>query len=126
MSSRLPTSRAHDGSAAACPSRSRVSGGVLLLQLLVRGGRFAQHAVQFRDLLLGFRHATFELCSLLESSQQEALAFGQVVGKKVGVVHVTDDCNNSSEQEKTRSSIFSTSAAIPSPAATTVSQVKTA
>ena len=79
--------------------------GVLLLQLLVRGGRFAQHAVQVRHLLLGFRHATFELGGLLECSQQEALAFGQIVGKKVGAVHVTDDCNHSSEQEKPRSSI---------------------
>ena len=101
-------------------------GGVLLLQLLVRGGRFAQHAVQVRHLLLGFQNPAFELGGLLECSQQEALAFGQIVGKKVGAVHVTDDCSNSSEQEKPRSSIFSTNAAIPSPPAATVSQVNTA
>jgi len=73
---------------------------VLLLQLLVLGGRFAQHAVQVRYLLLGFRHATFELGGLLECSQQEALAFGQIVGKKVGAVHVTDNGSNLSKQEK--------------------------
>ena len=50
-------------------------GRVLLLQLLVRGGRFALHAVQFSYLLFRFHHATFELCGLLEGRQQEALAF---------------------------------------------------
>ena len=81
-------------------------GGVLLLQLLIRGGRFTQHAVEFRHLLLGFHHATFELGGLLECSQQEALAFGQIVGKKVGVIHVADYCSDSSEQEKPSSSTF--------------------
>jgi hypothetical protein len=57
------------------PGQFIEGGGVLLLQLLVRGGRFAQHAVEFRYLLLGFHHATFELCGLLERSQQEVLAF---------------------------------------------------
>ena len=100
-------------------------GGMLLLQLLVRGGRFAQHAVQFRHLLLGFHHATFELSGLLECRQQEALAFAQIVGKKVGAIHVADYCNNLFEQEKPSSSISSTDAAISSQPATTVSQVKT-
>jgi hypothetical protein len=48
---------------------------MLLLQLLVRGGRFAQHAVQFRHLLLGCQDSPFELGGLPEGSQQEALAF---------------------------------------------------
>ena len=69
-------------------------GGVLLLQRFVRGGRFAQHAVEFRYLLLRFRHATFELSGLLECRQQEALAFGEIVRKKVGAIHVADYCNN--------------------------------
>ena len=38
----------------------------------------------------------------------------QIVGKKVGVIHVADNCNNLSEQEKPSSSIPSTDAAIPS------------
>ena len=48
---------------------------MLLLHTSVRGGRFAQHAVEFRNLLLRFHHAAIELCGLLECRQQEPLAF---------------------------------------------------
>jgi hypothetical protein len=75
-------------------------GGVRLLQLLIRSGRFVQHTVQFRRPLLGLHHAPFALGGLLEGSQQEALALGQIVGKEVGAVHVADYCNNSFAQEK--------------------------
>jgi hypothetical protein len=40
------------------------------------------------------------------------LAFGEIVGKRVGAVHVTGYCSESSEQEK---GLSSTGAAIPSP-----------
>ena len=54
-------------------------GGVLLLQLFERGGRFVQHAVQFRDLLLRLHDSSLKLSGLLEGSQQELVAFGQIV-----------------------------------------------
>ena len=63
-------------------------GGVLLLQFLVRGGRFAQHAVQFRHLLLGggdtllrLGRLPLQLQRLLKSGQQESVAVGQIVRK---------------------------------------------
>ena len=75
-------------------------GGVLLLEQFVRSGCFAQHAVEFRYLLLRLHHATFELGGLLECRQQEPLAFTQIVRKKVGAIHVADYCNNRFAQEK--------------------------
>ena len=56
-------------------------GGVLLLEQSVRGGRFTQHAVEFRYLVLRFRHTTFEISGLLECRQQEAMALAQIVRK---------------------------------------------
>jgi hypothetical protein len=73
---------------------------------LIRSGRFLQHTILFRRPLLGLRHATFELSGLLEGSQQESLAFGEIVGKKVCSVHVAEYCSNSCKQEKPCSSFF--------------------
>ena len=40
------------------------------------------------------------------AGQQESLAFGEIVGKKVCSVHVAEYCSNSCEQEKPCSSFF--------------------
>ena len=48
----------------------------------------------------------FEVRGLLEGGQQQPLAFGEIVGKKVRSVHVAEYCSNSREQEKPSSSFF--------------------
>ena len=97
-----------------------------LLQLLVRGGRLVQHAAEFGHLLLGIDRATLKLCGLLESRQQELLALGKIVGKRVGVIHNADCFTDSCQSRKTTSQkTSSTDPAIPSPP-TPVSQVEAA
>ena len=58
--------------------------------------------LEFRHLLLGFRGTSLRLlqhcCSscidCLKGSQQKLVAFGQIVRQRVGVIHVTNCCNN--------------------------------
>ena len=64
------------------PSQFVECGGVLLLQLFVRGSRFVQHATEFRRLLLRLRgmslgvgNLLLKLHRLLEGGQQELVAF---------------------------------------------------
>ena len=61
---------------------------VFLYQLLMGGSGLIQYAVELR-------HLPLTLCGFLESSQQEVLAFAQIVGKKVGVIHNANGFSNS-------------------------------
>ena len=61
------------------PSQFLQRGGVLLLELFKRGRRFVQHAVQFRDLLLGRGNFLLKLYGLLVGGYQELVAFGQII-----------------------------------------------
>ena len=61
-------------------------GGVLLFEFFKRGGRFVQHTIQFRGLLLcfgrtllGFIGVLLKLHRLPIGSQQKLVAFGQVI-----------------------------------------------
>ena len=45
---------------------------------------------------------SLQLDGLVKSSQQEAVAFRYIVGKRVGVIHVTPSCNNSLRSRKTK------------------------
>lgn len=73
-------------SPASVPGQFVECGGVRLLQLLIRGSRLVEHATKFRRLLLRLRglslgvgNLLLQLDGLLEGSQQQALAGGQVV-----------------------------------------------
>ena len=74
-----------------------------LLQLLVRGGRLVQHATEFGRLLLGIDSSPLKLCGVLESRQQELVAFGKVGGKRVGVIHNAHCFTDSCQSRKTTS-----------------------
>jgi len=106
-------------------------GGVLLLELFKRGGRFIQHTAQLRDLLLGVGSATLRLLGTLlklhrlpVGGHQELVALRHVVGQRVGSIHVTNDYNNLFRWRKTKlgnkhrkAKSFSTDAMVPLPAA---------
>jgi hypothetical protein len=94
-------------SPASVPGQFVECGGVRWLQLLVRGSRFVQHATKFRRLLLRLRglslgvgNLVLKLDGLLEGSQQQALAGGQIVRKKVGVIHHAHRCSDFCKKRK--------------------------
>lgn len=68
---------------------------VFLYQLLMGGSGLIQYAAEFRHLPLGVGDSTLSLCGFLKSSQHETLAFDQIVGKKVGVIHNANGFSNS-------------------------------
>jgi hypothetical protein len=75
---------------------------MLLLEFLKRGGRFVQHMIEFRSLLLRRRDLLLKLHRLLVGGYQELVALGQIVGQRVGVIHVTNDCSNLFRSRKTK------------------------
>ena len=62
------------------PSQVLKCGGVLLLQLLIRGRRFVQHTCQFHRLLFGLGDTLLKVNGLLVGNQQKLVALGQIVG----------------------------------------------
>jgi len=71
---------------------------VFLYQLLMGGSGLIQYAVELRHVPLGVGDSTLSLCGFLESSQHETLAFAQIVGKKVGVIHNAHCFNDSCKE----------------------------
>lgn len=68
--------------------------GMLLLQFLERSRGRVEDPVEFGDPLLRFRNTSngirqllLQVNSLLVRHQQQAVAFRQIVGQKVGVIH---------------------------------------
>ena len=83
-----------------------------LLELVMRGGRLVQHAAQFG--------------SPLECRQQESLALGEIVRKRVGVVHNDNRSNGSCRLKKTISGIIRDDATIPALPAAAAAQIEAA
>jgi hypothetical protein len=80
---------------------------------LIRGSRFIEHSTKFRrlplrlrGLSLGVGNLALKLDGLLEGSQQEALAGGQIVRKKVGVIHHAHCCSDCRKKRQSTLGIF--------------------
>ena len=95
-----------------------------LFQLLMRGSCLIQYAAKLRHLPLSASDATLMPRGFLKGSQQETLAFDQIMREKVGVIHNANCFSDSCKEWKTTVRKVLANSSIPF-SATSVLQIET-